>query len=210
VKGTRRVLLLAGLVSAMAGTPGLVRSASALGPDAYVYLAPTAGIQLWDENTAEGFHLDTRPGFLWGVRGGITPTDALSIELVFLTGTNDLVENATGASVPMRMTQVEASFLINFQSLASETVYPFLCLGVGDMIRGAGTDVATGDPEANHIAFHLGGGLRAEVRPGWALRLTGKDSFFSETQGSGNEQKQVTVDTVEFSLALEARFRWGP
>lgn len=210
MKRTRRSLLLAGLGITIVGTTGLVRSASALGQDAYVYVAPTAGVQLWDEKTAEGFHLDTRPGFLWGVRAGMTPTEALSIELVFLTGTNDLVENATGAIVPMRMTQIEVSFLINFQSLASRTVYPFLCLGAGDMIRRAGTDVATGDPDNSHIAFHLGGGMRAELRPGWALRLTGKDSFFGETQGSGNAQKQVTVDTVEFSLALEARFRWGP
>jgi hypothetical protein len=175
----------------------------------YWYVAPTVGVQLWDESTAEGFHLDSRPGFLWGARAGFTPTPALSIELVGLTGTNDLVENATGATVPMRMSQLEGSFLINFQSLLSERVYPFLCLGVGVMIRRAGEDVSTGDAEDSHVAFHLGGGIRAELRPGWALRFTGKDSFFGQTQGTGNEERQVTVDTVELSLALEARFQWG-
>jgi hypothetical protein len=208
VRHAFRVLLLAAFL--------LVPAASAAGsgpaPEVrrFLYVAPTAGVQIWDQSTAEGFTMEGRGGFMWGARAGITPTPAFSIEALALTGTNTLTEDATGAGVTMRITQLEASFLINFQSFLSETVYPFLCLGAGAVIRRANAEVQSGDPEDSHVAFHLGGGIRASLAPRWALRFTAKDTFFSQSQGTGNEERQVTVDTLELSLALEARFHLEP
>jgi len=176
----------------------------------FLYVAPTLGVQVWDRSTAEGFTVDGRAGLLWGVRAGITPNPAFSVELVAVTGTNTLTEDATGAEVSMRTSQLEVSFLINFQSFVSPTVYPFLCLGAGAIARRSSGEVQFGDPDDSHVAFHLGGGIRAELKPQWALRLTAKDTFFSQSQGSGNEERQVTVDTLELSLALEARFHLEP
>jgi len=172
-------------------------------PGPYLYATPTVGLWHWDGEAAQGVRMDDHSGLVYGGRVGFSPIEAFSGELVFLTGTNTAVTPTSSPdSRTLRLTQTEFSFLVNFQSIASERVYPFLDLGVGLSIRG-------GDPrfDDTHFAFHLGGGLKTTLAPKWALRLNVRDTFFTNTESvDGAQDTQVTVDSVEMSLGLEYRF----
>jgi len=193
-----------GAAFVLLGITGGGAGPAAAEPGSFLYITPTAGLWHWDGEAAAGVQLDDHSGFVYGGRVGFSPIEAFSGELVLLTGTNTAVIPASGSldSRTLRLTQAEFSFLVNFQSIASERLYPFLDLGVGGIFRG-------GDPrfDDTHFAFHLGGGLKTTLSPKWALRLNVRDTFFTNTQTTeGSQDTQVTVDSVELSLGLEYRF----
>jgi opacity protein-like surface antigen len=178
-------------------------------PIPHLYVTPTAGIWRWDTNVAFGFDVPDRTRPVIGIRAGYSPVEAFAGELALLTGTNDLVRSGTDEEVGVRLTQLELSLVVNFQSLVSPRLYPFLNLGVGGSFRQAQEDPVDGDLDDSNFAFHLGGGLKWELASRWALRGNIRDTFFTESQGAGNQETQVTVDSVELSLGLEMRFPLG-
>ena len=195
------------LVSAVAVSFGLVAGESAAeAPVPYLYLTPTVGVWRWDEEIALGFEVPERTKPVVGLRAGYSPVTAFGGELVLLTGTNDLLREGTEETVGVRLSQLEFSLVVNFQSLVTETIYPFLNLGVGASVRNASGGEETSDADNSHFSFHLGGGLKWELHPRWVLRANIRDTFFAETQGSGNQERQVTVDSVELSVGFEMRF----
>lgn len=177
-------------------------------PVPHLYLTPTAGVWRWDTDVAFGYEVPHRTQPVIGLRAGYTPVEAFAGELVVLTGTNDLVQSATGQTEGVRLTQLELSLVVNFQSLVSPGIYPFLNLGVGGSFRRAQGD-GEPDPGDTNFTFHLGGGLKWELASRWALRANIRDSFFTQSQGTGNQENQVTVDSLELSLGLEIRFPVG-
>ncbi len=176
-------------------------------PEPHVYLCPTVGLWRWDEKIAEDLPLTDRTAPVWGARAGYSPIQAFAGELVFLTGTNDVRDAGTSRSV--RLTQVELSFLVNFRSLVNARIYPFLDIGAGYSRRhiAATTDRENLDP--NHLNFHIGGGVKADLSRHLALRANLRDTFFTESQGLSGQADQVTVDAVEISAGLEYRIGWG-
>jgi len=195
------LVLLVGVVA-----PG---AAFAEVPVPNLYVTPTIWAWRWDADVAFGFEVPDRTQPMFGLRVGYTPVDAFAGELVLLTGTNDLLHSETDQTVGMRLTQIEASLVVNFQSLVSPRFYPFLCLGLGACIQSASDDAPDADLGGTHLCFHLGGGLKWELSDRLALRGTFRDTFFSQSQGSGNQETQVTVDSVELSLGLDIRFPIG-
>jgi opacity protein-like surface antigen len=165
----------------------------------------------WDEEAASHLTLSDQTSFVWGGRVGYAPIDAFSVEGIILTGTNEGTIAFTTGPESLRLTQTELSTVINFQSIVSRKVYPFLNLGIGLSFRSGGGKV---DDEAvfddTKFTFHIGGGIKVEVTPRAALRFNVRDTFFSDTQvGGGNLESQVTVDSVELSVGLEYRFPLG-
>ncbi len=173
-----------------------------------VYLTPTLGVWHWDRSGVQGLDLRHRTAPVYGGRAGFSPIDAFGGELVFLTGTNEVKDGDRWVSV--RLTQIEASFVVNFRSLVDARVYPFLDLGGGASVRrgGALTSGSAG-LDRTHIAFHLGGGLKADLSSHLSLRGNLRDTFFTESQGDPSNSNQVTVDSVELSGGLEYRIGLG-
>jgi opacity protein-like surface antigen len=203
----KRAWILTVILIALA-TPAAAQS---LGP--YIYISPTVGVWRWDEKPAAFTTIEDQTAFMWGGRVGYSPIDAFSMELVGLTGTNEgTIQVGSDSEVKtLRLTQVEFSILVNFQSIVTHKVYPFLDLGVGGSFRSGGTQV---DGESvfddTQFTFHIGGGLKVELNPRAALRFNIRDTFFSQTQGTeGNQETQVTVDSVELSVGLDYRFPIG-
>ena len=177
-------------------------------PSPHVYVTPTVGIWRWDEKAVDGSRLNDRSGLVWGGRAGYSPIEAFSGELVVLTGTNDFRRG--GVAFSARLTQVELSFVVNFRSLVDAPVYPFLDLGSGISARRAGTGGESVEGvNASHLDFHLGGGVKVDLGRLIGIRLNVRDTFFTETQGSGDARDQTTVDSVELSGGLEYRFALG-
>lgn len=195
----RRLVLAVLVILVPAGAaPAAAQSGS------HFYVSPTLGWRHWDGQISPVIRLDDNHGLLYGGRVGYSPIEAFAGELVFLTGTNTARVTAGTTSVPatLRLTQTEFSFLVNFQSIASERIYPFLDLGVGLVIRGGNSHF-----DDTRFAFHLGGGLKTTLAPRWALRVNARDTFFTDTQTiEGVKDSQVTVDSVELSLGVEYRF----
>lgn len=192
------LVLLAVLVTGWAG----VATAGS-----HVYVSPTIGIWKWDKNAASPLVLSDRARLVIGARAGYSPMDAFAGEVVFLTGTAKAHDGSPDTTLSLRQSQLELSFLVNFQSLMSTRIYPFLDLGVGAAFRsGGGTVDGQSVFDKTRFVFHLGGGLKADLTPRLSLRGNIRDTFFTETQGDGNLQNQVTVDSVELSVGVEYRF----
>jgi len=187
-------------------------AAQSLGP--YIYISPTVGVWRWDEDAAAFMTVPDQTSFVWGGRLGYSPIDAFSIELVGLTGTNEgVVQMESGEETrALRLTQIETSILVNFQSIVTHQVYPFLDLGIGISLRSGGTEVEGESVfDDTQFTFHIGGGLKIELQPTAALRFNIRDTVDTMTQGTGgNQEKQVTVDSVELSVGLDYRFPIGP
>ena len=199
--------LVATLVMALVGAAGTRAETPALATP-HLYLSPTVGFAHWDRQSIEGASIPDRLAPLFGGRVGYTPIEAFSAEGVVLTGTNDA--EAGGERVPVRLTTVELSFLVNFRTLMDSPVYPFLALGVGAVSRSGdllvgGENVA----EGTDLAFHLGGGAKVDLAPRWGARLAVRDMFYTDTQSEENRDEQVTVDAVEVSLSIEYRIPLG-
>lgn len=181
-----------------------------LGP--YIYISPTVGVWRWDEQAATNLTIPDQTSFVWGGRVGYSPIDAFSVELVGLTGTNDglIRVGSVEETRELRLTQVEFSILVNFQSIVTRRVYPFLDLGVGVSFRSGGTEVDGQSVfDDNQFAFHIGGGLKVELSRRAALRFNVRDTFFTQPQGEEGAQEQVTVDSVELSVGVDYRFPFG-
>ncbi len=177
-------------------------------PSPHVYVTPTVGVWRWDEKAVDGYPLEKRSGLVWGGRAGYSPIEAFSGEVVVLTGTNDFRKGT--ATFNARLTQVELSFVVNFRSLVNARVYPFLDLGSGVSARRAGAGGGSVDGvDATHLDFHLGGGVKVDLSRLVGVRLNIRDTFFTETQGSGDARDQTTVDSIELSGGLEYRFALG-
>lgn len=171
-----------------------------------VYVGLSAGIWKWDRDIATRLGVEDRSGFVYGGRLGYSPIEAFAGELVVLTGTNDGTLSPNDSTLALRLTQVEFSMLVNFQSLVSSPLYPFLDLGVGLAMRSGGfTEGETSIFDETKFVFHIGGGLKADLTDRVGLRFNLRDTFFTETQLIGNEENQVTVDSVEISAGLEYR-----
>jgi hypothetical protein len=194
-------VVLLGLVSA-----GRVAAEVPVPPSPHVYVTPTAGFWRWDERAVAGARLPDRMGEVVGGRAGYSPIEAFAGELVVLTGTNDFRQGSVAFTA--RLTQVELSFVVNFRSLVNARVYPFLDLGSGVSVRRANEDRVSG-ADASHLDFHLGGGFKMDLSRRLGVRLNVRDTFFTETQGSGDARDQTTVDSVELSGGLEVRFGLG-
>jgi len=174
-------------------------------PSPHVYVSPTFGVWRWDERAVDGYGLTDRTAPVWGGRAGYSPIEAFAGELVVLTGTNDFRKGS--ATFTTRLTQVEVSFVVNFRSLVNASVYPFLDLGSGVSARRASGSAPVGN--ASHLDFHLGGGIKADLSRRLGLRFNVRDTFFTETQGSGDARDQTTIDSVELSAGLDVRFGMG-
>jgi Outer membrane protein beta-barrel domain len=172
----------------------------------YLYFSPTLGGWHWDQDAYPDLDFDHSWGAVYGGRGGYAFTQAFSGELVGLTGTNHAVlAGTTGSSESLRLTQIELSLLVHFQSLTSTRVYPFLDLGIGTAIRRGGP----GSLDDQHTAFHLGGGIMFVLDPRVALRTNLRDTFFTDKRQGGNLTEQLTVDSLELSLSVEFRIPTG-
>ena len=199
---------LVSMATAAAALGAFSAPAPARVPVPHLYVSPTAGVFRWDEKATEFGDLDGTFGEALGVRVGYAPVAAFSGELVFLTGANQGTDGTGAEAVPfsVRTTQIEASFLVNFQTLIGSRIYPFLNLGAGislrrgDLIR-EGEDVLDGEEPA----FHLGGGLRGDLGDRLGLRVNLRNTFFNQTRGEGDREDRVTVDTVEITAALDLR-----
>lgn len=195
--------------------PGLGRATVVQAAGAHIYVSPTAGIWRWDESAAAFLEVPDRTGFVWGGRVGYSPMEAFAFEGVVLTGTNT-GKFTTGASPEpeersLRLTQTEFSIIVNFQSIVSRAVYPFLDLGIGLSFRSGGLDIQ-GESSFNdtRFNFHIGGGVKIELDPRAAVRFNIRDTFFTMTQFTdGTQQEQVAVDSVEISLGLDYRIPIG-
>jgi len=168
----------------------------------YLYFSPTGGAWHWDDDAFPETEFEHSWTFVYGARAGYAFTQAFSGELVGLTGTNDAVlTGGIGPSESLRLTELDLSLLVHFQSLTSTKLYPFLDLGVGLAIRKGGP-VSVDD---HHTSFHLGGGIMFVLSPRWALRTNVRDTFFTDKQTAGNLTEQLTVDALELSLGVEFR-----
>ena len=178
-------------------------------PVPHVYISPTVGAWHWDDHGVRGLELVDRNDAVWGGRIGYSPIQAFSGEIVVLTGTNRV--SSGGKEGTVRLTQVEFSFLVNFQALLDSRIYPFLDLGSGLSKRSGDrtVDEMDGDFDRSHVSFHLGGGLKLDLTPRLGLRGNVRDTFFTETLGTTGAENQVTVDAVEISAAVEYRLGWG-
>jgi hypothetical protein len=166
----------------------------------------TAGVWRWDKDTATDLKVEDRSGFVYGGRIGYSPIEAFAGELVLLTGTNDGILSPDDSTLALRLTQIEFSMLVNFQSLVSSPIYPFLDLGLGVALRSGGLQRGEDSIfDETRFVFHLGGGLKADLSDRVGLRFNVRDTFFTVTQDIGNEENQVTVDSVEISAGLEYR-----
>jgi opacity protein-like surface antigen len=197
-RGSAGLVLLAALV---AGSAAVAEAGS------HIYVSPTIGIWKWDKNAASPFALSGPSRLVIGARAGYSPIEAFAGEIVFLTGTAKAHDGSPDTTLSLRQNQLELSLLVNFQSLMSSRVYPFLDLGAGAAFRsGGGTVDGRSVFEETRFVFHLGGGLKVDLTPRLSLRSNVRDTFFTETQGAGNVENQVTVDSVELSLGAEYRF----
>jgi opacity protein-like surface antigen len=188
----------------LAVAAGIPAGSAGAGP--YVYVSPTAGIWKWDKDTASPLELTDRSGFVFGGRAGFSPIEAFAGEIVVLTGTADAENSTPGTAFSLRLTQIELSLLVNFQSLMSTRVYPFLDLGGGLALRRGGGDVSGESVfDDTKFVFHLGGGLKVDLTSRFSIRGNIRDTFFTESQGDGNVDSQVTVDSVEISLGIDYR-----
>jgi opacity protein-like surface antigen len=189
-----------GLLVVLAGFPAAAAAGS------HVYVSPTVGIWKWDKNATTPLALSDRSRLVIGGRAGFSPIEAFAGEIVFLTGTAEAAGGTPESAYSLRQSQLELSFLVNFQSLMSTRVYPFLDLGIGGAFRSGGGEVDGQSAfDETRFVFHLGGGLKADVSPRLAIRGNIRDTFFTESQGDGNVENQVTVDSVEISVGIEYR-----
>jgi outer membrane protein with beta-barrel domain len=191
-----RALGLSLLVTALGAPP-----AAAGAP--YFYVSPTLGAWHWDDKAYPDLEFDHSVTPMFGARAGYAFTQAFSGELVGLTGTNNAVP--TGQTNPvegLRLTEIDLSLLVHFQSLTSARLYPFLDLGLGTILRSGGPYSLNDSP----TAFHLGGGLMYLLDQRFVLRANARDTFFTDKRQSGNLTTQPTVDALELSLGLELRF----
>ena len=195
----RSVLL--GLFLIAIGSPGQQAEAQS---KPHVYVAPTVGFWKWDKEASPNLSLSHRSKLLLGGRLGYSPIEAFAGEIVILTGSNEGFFGQDTTLTKLRLTQVELSMLVHFQSLVASPVYPFLDLGAGVSFRRGGMDI---DGEASfddsRFVFHLGGGLKMNLAPNLAARFNIRDTFFSHARGGPNQESQVTVDSVELSVAVE-------
>lgn len=180
--------------------------AAAAEAGSHLYVSPTVGIWKWDKNATNPLTLSDRSRPVIGGRAGFSPIEAFAGEIVFLTGTAEAAGGTPETTASLRLSQLELSFLVNFQSLMSTRVYPFLDLGVGAAFRSGGSDVGGVSAfDETRFVFHLGGGIKADVSPRFAIRGNIRDTFFTESQDDGNVENQVTVDSVEISVGFEYR-----
>jgi opacity protein-like surface antigen len=180
--------------------------------DPALLVGPTVGVWQWDQEAVTDVDLQHRRGAVYGVRAGYEPMEAFAGELVLLTGANDAVADDGGmlVSSSVRKIAVELSLRVHFQTVVSGPVYPFLDLGAGTVFRRGGPTVAGTKPwPSTHLAFHLGGGIMADLSPRIALRFNVRDTFFGDTQKVGGQDNQVTVDSLELSGGLEYRIPLG-
>gem|GEM_PF-1066393 len=196
------VLLLTASVPVRADVPEV--------PVPNLYVSPTVGVWGWD---GASFSHRTEPAdshrLVYGGRLGYSLLEALSGELVFLTGTNrvaDFVADGFTGNDQVRLTQVEASFVVNFRSLVVSRWYPFVDLGSGLTLRSTDFKI-DGESvfDGSHINFHLGGGVKLDLSPHATIRLNLRDTFFTRSETSGGQETQTTVDMVEFTGAVEFR-----
>ena len=194
MRRSRIVLALSLFVAAL-----LPRSA---GADPYLYLSPTVGAWHWDDKAYPDLEFAHPMTAMFGARGGYAFTQAFSGELVALTGTNNATPTGQTAPVKgLRLTELDLSLLVHFQSLTSTKVYPFLALGLGTVLRKGSPSSLDDSP----TSFHLGGGLMYLLSPRFVLRANVRDTFFTDKRHSGNVTTQPTVDSLELSLGLELR-----
>jgi opacity protein-like surface antigen len=149
---------------------------------------------------------------VWGGRIGYTPFDALSGEIVLLTGSNEAA-GASGSSTDpkVRLTLAELSFVVNFRTLFNSRWYPFVDLGAGVAARSSkweedGARVFDG----SKLAFHLGGGIKVDLAPRATLRFNFRDTFHTETRSIDGQDIQDTLDAVELTAGLEYRIPISP
>ena len=199
----RRYAVLATMI--LAGMAARGAHAEPIGT--HVYVTPTIGMWRWDENAATLVTIPDQGSLVFGGRLGYAPTDVFALEGVVLTGTNDgtLMLPAGDEIRSLCLTQTELSLVVNFQSLLSGRVYPFLTLGMGASFRSGGETI-DGDAsfDDTRLNFHIGGGIKVDLTSRMVLRFNVRDTFFVDNQ-QGNQNRQVTVDSVELSMGLEYR-----
>ncbi len=183
-------------------------------PVPHVYLSPTVGIISWDDNALPVGTFDSQTSPAFGLRFGYAPVSAFSGEFVALTTSNEATyagqDGGPQTQADVRLVQLELSFLVNFQTLIRSRVYPFLDLGLGSSLRSGGQETSDGgSADLTKVSFHLGGGIKWDVSPRVALRANFRDTFFTETRGSGDLETQVTVDSIELTLGLDYRIPLG-
>lgn len=195
----RSRFLVLGLLALVGAFPRSVQAS-------HIYLSPTVGAWHWDDDAYPDLTFDQPWGFVVGGRVGYAFTQAFSGELIGLTGTNDTafsnsLDDSSGTSQSMRLTEISISLIVHFQSLTSTKIYPFLDLGVGLAFRDGGVT----DLDDQHTAFHLGGGIMWVLDDRFAIRANARDAFFTDKRTSGNLTEQLTVDSLEMSLGVEFR-----
>ena len=174
----------------------------------HLYVSPTVGFWRWDESVLGGAKYEQTVSLMYGLRLGYAPLDALSGEVVVLTGENQ-VEDAEGDD-KQRLTQAEFSFVVNFRGLAVEQVHPFVTLGLGYSFRN-GRPVVDGEPVQgdDHLNFHIGIGFKVDMSQAVSVRFNARDTFYTETQKQGSGEVTETVDSVELSIGLDYRIPMG-
>ena len=200
MRGTLAILGLTVIVACLS----FPRSAAA----SHIYVSPTAGVWHWDDDAYPDIQFDKGWAFVYGARAGYAFTQAFSAELVVLTGTNEAsfaIQLPPSPSESLRLTELDLSLLVHFQSLTSNKIYPFLDLGAGMAIRKGGP----GSLDDQHTAFHLGGGIMYVLNSRFAIRTNVRDTFFTDKRGGGNLTEQFTVDSLELSLGVEFRIPTG-
>jgi len=174
----------------------------------HVYVSPTVGVWRWDESVLGGPQYEQTMSLMYGLRVGYAPLDALSGEVVVLTGENQ-VKDAEGDD-KQRLTQAEFSFVVNFRGLAVDQVHPFVTLGMGYSFRN-GRPVVDGEPVQgeDHVNFHIGMGFKVDMSSAISVRFNARDTFYTETQKRGGSEVTETVDSVELSIGLDYRIPMG-
>jgi hypothetical protein len=170
----------------------------------HLMLSPTVGVWRWDEEALLGGGLEDGAALVYGGRAGYAPIEALTGEIVVLTGTNRILVGED--SYEARLTQIELSFSVKFRALFNARWYPFVDLGAGAALRSSdATSRGVKVFDGSHIAFHLGGGIMVDLATPVSLRLNLRDTFYTETKEIGGTDTQSTHDAVEISLGLDYR-----